>query len=324
MRLPPEISEAIQQEIENIDRAELSRAVAQLTERYKRGRQSSPAITSEAQRAAYLAVRLPATFAANLHVLSEVRRLAPQASVTSMLDLGAGPGTSAYAAAEVFPSLNRATLVETDRSLIELGRRLSRESAHAAIRESQWLQQDLKAALSLEPHDLVMISYTLNELKSAEAQEIVSRAWKSARQFLAIVEPGTTRGFGYVLAARSKLIAEGAHILAPCPHAGACPMAAVGDWCHFAQRIERTSLHRQLKSAALGYEDEKFSYVVASRNSISAAAARVVRHPQKHSGHVQLVLCIMQGLKTETIGKSRGETYKRARKVEWGDAWEEV
>jgi ribosomal protein RSM22 (predicted rRNA methylase) len=139
---------------------------------------------------------------------------------------------------------------------------------------------------------------------------------------LVVIEPGTVRGFHFIHEARSALIAAGAHLLAPCPHGKECPMAASGDWCHFAARVERTSLHRQLKGGALGYEDEKFSYVVASRDPISAAPARIVRHPQKHSGHVQLTLCTPEGLTTPTIGKSQKEKYKFARHAHWGDAWE--
>jgi ribosomal protein RSM22 (predicted rRNA methylase) len=322
MRLGLEIGQAIQREIDKTDRKELSRAVTELTQRYKAERHSSPAITTPAQRAAYLAVRMPATFAACMHVLSEVRRLAPEAEITSILDLGAGPGTAVYAAVEAFPLLRNATLVETDKSFVDLGRRLSRESARAAIRDGRWLRQDLKTGFPLEAHDVVVISYTLNELSNVEAQRVVLRAWQSCRKFLAIVEPGTMRGFGYVIAARDELVGAGAHILAPCPHEVVCPMAAAGDWCHFAQRVERTSLHRRLKGGTLGYEDEKFSYVVASRYLSSPVAARIVRHPQKRSGHVQLTLCTPEGLQSRTVGKSQKEDYRMARKAEWGEEWD--
>ena len=99
-------------------------------------------------------------------------------------------------------------------------------------------------------------------------------------------------------------------------------MAAVGDWCHFAARVERTAIHRQIKGGALGHEDEKFSYVVFSRMPFATASTRIVRHPQKRSGHVQLRLCTSQGLRDQIIGKSQKEIYKRARVAAWGDPWE--
>lgn len=319
MRLPADLSQALQQEIKKIDRADLAKAVAELTHSYRSERPST-AIKTPAHRAAYLAVRVPATFAANHHVFAELRRLAPEAGITSVLDLGAGPGTALYAAAEVFPELARASMIDGDASLIDLGRHLAEQSSHPAIRAATWLQKDLNGSLRLEPHDLVVISYALNELPRA-AERLVLQAWQYARQFLVVVEPGTMRGFGFINAARTQLIAAGAHILAPCPHALECPMAAAGDWCHFAQRVERTSLHRQLKAGVLGHEDEKFSYVIASRNQFPSAKARIVRRPQKHSGHVQLTLCTPQGLVKRTITKSQKEDYRRARKAEWGGWW---
>ena len=321
MPLPQYLAQALQHELENSDRTQLARATEDLTKQYKSECFSSPAIKTPIHRSAYLAVRLPATFAAALNVFTEIQRLAPQLDLHSMLDLGAGPGTALYAAAEIFPSLNQVTLVESNATLIHLGKRLSAASPHAAVRSAVWLQQDINS-LASEPHDLVVISYTLGELPQAAIQKIMAQAWQCTKKLLVVIEPGTIRGFRLVHDTRAALIAAGAHLLAPCPHANECPMAATGDWCHFAARVERTSLHRQLKGGALGYEDEKFSYVVASRDPIPPAPSRIVRHPQKHSGHIQLTLCTPQGLTTPTIGKSQKEKYKSARHAQWGDPWQ--
>jgi ribosomal protein RSM22 (predicted rRNA methylase) len=95
-------------------------------------------------------------------------------------------------------------------------------------------------------------------------------------------------------------------------------MAAARDWCHFSQRVERTSLHRRLKQGELGYEDEKFSYVVLSRRETKPATARVVRHPLRHSGHVQLDLCTPAGVERRTVSRRTGAQYREAKKVESG------
>lgn len=319
--MPRELAEAIQQEIADVDRAALAQAATQLTAQYKGGQFSLPAIRTEAQRAAYLAVRVPATFAANLRVFCELRRLAAEAEIESILDIGAGPGTSVHAAAEVFPSLSQATLVEMDANMIAIGKRLAEKSSHPLFRNAKWLQQNIAQGLVSESHDLVVISYALGELSSAVASKMVLQAWGCARSFLVLVEPGTKRGFAIIRDARAALINAGAHILAPCPHALECPMAAAGDWCHFSQRLERTSLHRQIKSGALGHEDEKFSYVAFSRTPIATAQARIVRHPRKHSGHIQLTLCTPQGLRNQTVSKSQKVAYQLARKAAWGDRW---
>lgn len=324
MRLPAELLDAIQQETEKVDRRKLVQATAQLTAHYKAADFSTAAVSTEAHRAAYLAVRLPATYAAARRVFAEINVRAPQAEITSMLDLGAGPGTALFAASEEFPFLQYATLVESDAEWIAIGKRLAAPPQLPDTLKVQWSKQDLRSGLSCEKHDLVVISYTLGELPQAAAEAVLNKAWKCAGKFLVVIEPGTRRGFTAINAARSAMIANAASIFAPCPHVGACPMATAGDWCHFSQRVERTSQHRQLKGGDLGYEDEKFSYVVAAKIAVPPGGPRIVRHPGKHSGHVQLALCTAQGrIENRTVTRSSKEAYKRARKAEWGDVWNE-
>jgi ribosomal protein RSM22 (predicted rRNA methylase) len=364
MRLPPELLAAIQQETGRIERRNLAQSAAQLSEHYKAADFSTAAVTNEAQRAAYLAVRMPATYAAIRRVLaeipfhippleitlpapqaeirqrapaeiqlpappSEITLPAPQAEIKSLLDIGAGPGTALFAAAEEFP-LQRATLIEVDTEWLALGKRLAAQSPLPAVQSAQWTRQDLRSGFSCSPHDLVVVSYTLGELPPSAADSVLRKAWSCTGKFLVIIEPGTPRGFAAINSARSALIANAARIVAPCPHQSACPMAAAGDWCHFSQRVERTSLHRQLKGGTLGYEDEKFSYVIAVKPEIangqnSQSYSRIVRHPGKHSGHIQLTLCTPQGLiENRTVARSSKAAYKAARKAEWGDSWPEL
>src|SRR5258707_1375559 len=133
MRIPHELQLAIEQEIAKVDRKLLTQASAYLTRQYQAADFTSPVITSAAQRAAYLAVRLPATYAASWHVFSEVRRLAPEVEISSLLDLGAGPGTALFAGAEVFPAIRQTTLIESDAALIDLGRSMAAQSSLPAI-----------------------------------------------------------------------------------------------------------------------------------------------------------------------------------------------
>jgi ribosomal protein RSM22 (predicted rRNA methylase) len=324
MRLPAELQNAIQRETEKVDRRKLAQATAQLTEHYKAADFSSPAVATEAHRAAYLAVRMPATYAAISRVFTEIKLRVPEVDICSLLDLGAGPGTALFAAAEAFPHLQHATLVEADSGWLSVGNRVAEQSDSPTVQQAQWHKQDLRSGLVCETHDLVVISYTLGELPQASAEAVLNKAWKCAGKFLVLVEPGTRRGFAAINTARSSLIANKAAIVAPCPHHFICPMAAAADWCHFSQRVERTSQHRQLKGGELGYEDEKLSYLVAAKDYSPSTGARIVRHPGKHSGHVKLALCTENGqLETRTITRSSKEAYKRARKAEWGDLWPE-
>ena len=89
MRLPEHLATAIEQVSPGPRPSTLAAASRGLTHRYKNANFTSPAVHSSADRSAYLAVRFPATFAANMRVLSELRRLAREIEVSSLLDLGA-------------------------------------------------------------------------------------------------------------------------------------------------------------------------------------------------------------------------------------------
>jgi ribosomal protein RSM22 (predicted rRNA methylase) len=171
-------------------------------------------------------------------------------------------------------------------------------------------------------------AYVLGELTQARQEELVELALHTAPVIL-LVEPGTPAGHRRILAARSRLLAAGYSVVAPCPHEVTCPLEVPGDWCHFGARVQRSALHRQAKGAQLSYEDEKFSYVAAARLDAGSGAAdlpfgRVVRRPLLRKNLVVLDLCRSDGRNVSLpVGKSKGETYRRARKTSWGDRWDE-
>ena len=315
MDLPEQLRAAIDQQIRGGEISDVLRAAREISERYRRGEPTR--LKSRAQRLAYLLARMPATYAATHRALTEAAPRLPE--VRTVLDLGGGPGTAMWAAADLFPSLQRVTVVERDVEMAKLGRALAAQSRQRAVQDAEWRVEDM--ARTEVRHDLVSLAYAIGELAPTEQTALLRRSWEGATS-LAIIEPGTPRGFAAVLQTRTWLLAHGAQLAAPCPHLLECPMAAAGDWCHFAQRVERTSLHRLAKGGALGYEDEKFSYVIAMHAPAQLPHARIVRHPLKHPGHVQLTLCTAGRLERETVAKSDKERYRAARKAEWGDGWE--
>jgi ribosomal protein RSM22 (predicted rRNA methylase) len=318
MQLPTDLQEAIQQQLVAYPVQALAQAAQHLSARY-RAQQSGtgPCLTNAVERAAYLAVRMPATFAAVHRVLSE---LGPRllASPSSLLDLGAGSGAGWWAAATVFPTLQRAMLVEQDREFLQLGQALASQVSQVQL---EWRHADLRSVQDWPASDLVLCSYSLGELEEGAARRVVRAAWQAAQQALIVVEPGTMRGFATIRALRDELLAADAHLLAPCPHSLDCPLVA-HDWCHFAARVARSALQRRLKGGTLGYEDEKFSYLVFTRQPVPPAAARILRHPQHQPGRIQLQLCTAEGVQSLPVTKRMKEQWKRARKVEWGDEWE--
>jgi ribosomal protein RSM22 (predicted rRNA methylase) len=319
MPLPSALQEAIGQELSGLDRSRIARAAEQITATYRAGKFGGTLASAEA-RAAYLITRLPATYAACRSVFSEIARLWPEFNPSSTLDLGAGPGTASWAAVETWPVIQEFALLESNREFAQLGRRLTQSSS--PLRTALWDSEDLCSAKELTPADLVILSYAIGELP--DASKVAKIAWAAARQLLVILEPGTPKNFEQLTVLRKELITAGGHIVAPCPHELDCPMAATNDWCHFAVRLERTAEHRRMKGGALGYEDEKFSYIAFAKQPVQPAKARIVRHPMTHSGYIRLTLCSPDGLEETTVTRSQKEAFRAARRAKWGGEWNQL
>ncbi|PIS02502.1 MAG: hypothetical protein COT85_04870, partial [Chlamydiae bacterium CG10_big_fil_rev_8_21_14_0_10_42_34] len=279
MQLPPKLQEAIDQIAQHSP--SLKKAREALSQGYREGR-ASP-FADEAMRLAYLGSRMPATYAAIHKVLQNV------SSIHHLLDLGAGPGTASWAAIDLFPMLEKITLVEKSKEAIALGQTLAKSSTSPALQTALWLNQSITDPIPTA--DAAILSYVLNEVK--DPLSLIESFW-NAVDLLIIIEPGTPRGFQLIRKIRQKLIDLNAHLIAPCPHAAACPIQG-SDWCHFSARVERTRLHRLLKEGSLGYEDEKFSYVIASKTPCAPFSSRIIRQPQKQSGFVRLSVCADSG-----------------------------
>jgi ribosomal protein RSM22 (predicted rRNA methylase) len=311
---------AIDAETARVPGAALARAADALSRRYREAPPEGIGCLTDDERLAYAAVRLPATAAALDAVFAAVAAhtgLEP-ASIT---DLGAGPATVLWPALWRWPGIGRVTLIDRDPALLALGLRLWQHVGPGATPEIVTRTGDLTAS-DAPASDLVVVSYAIGEVDAGRVAAVVDRALALTRGAVAIVEPGTPAGYARILAVRDRLRAGGAVLAAPCPHHGTCPMAGT-DWCHFAARLDRSRLHRYLKQGDLGWEDEKFSYVVAVPAAAAVprrAAARIVRRPRKDTGHVRLPLCAADGLR-DAIVTRRAADYRDARDAEWGDEW---
>lgn len=270
---------------------------------------------------AYIAYRMPATFAALYAALHAVQLRREDWRPHALLDVGAGPGTAMWAATTVWPEIAQVTLLERDQHMITCGKQVAAHTHSLAIQNARWQRADLTEAWSVGTYDLVIAGYMLGELPLSMHEAFIRRLWEATTDTLVLVEPGTPRGFSLIRSARDLLLAQGATILAPCPHNRACPMPA-NDWCHFAQRRTRTRVQRAVKGAEMSYEDEKFSYCALSKTSGTSIVGRVIRHPQKRSGHIHLELCTPAGLQHTIVTRSERDAYRKAHDLRWGDALE--
>lgn len=315
------LNRALEAVLEAADADALRRTTGRLIEVYRSGAPPTRQVLRDpVAAAAYAAYRMPATHAAVARVLRHALDVAPDLAATSLLDLGGGTGAAAWAAVDALPDLSDVEVVDGSADALALGRRLAQHGP-GALGRARWTHRDLGSGAALPAADLVTVSYVLGELPGDLPGRVVDAAAEAGRTVV-VLEPGTPRGFAAVLAARERLLAAGRHVVAPCPHEAGCPLAAAGDWCHVAVRLDRTALHRRLKGAALGHEDEKVAYVVATRDPVSLPAGRVLRHPVKRKGLVQLEVCHADGTAgRELVTKRDPAAYRAARDVHWGDRW---
>jgi ribosomal protein RSM22 (predicted rRNA methylase) len=314
--LPAELKSALDAKLHGLSRSDAAERSAAISQTYRSGG-GSGAIRTEADALAYALARMPATYAAvaaSLNALCETRpNFAPQ----TLLDVGAGPGTATWAAAETFSSLAGFTLIDANIALRTLALDLFDKSTR--LSGVRYLPGDARAALAAtEAADLVVASYLVGEMNDSERADLAGLMWAKTRDTLLIIEPGTPAGYARIVALRAQLIELGAHVAAPCPHDGACPLAAP-DWCHFAQRLPRSQAHRQLKAAELAFEDEKFAYVALTRMPVAQRPARVLAQPEVSKVEVTAKLCTPGGLVVAKVPRRAKADYARARRWRWGD-----
>ncbi|MDR3470954.1 MAG: small ribosomal subunit Rsm22 family protein [Devosia sp.] len=301
---------------------ETARRAAGLSAAYRTMQPSATTVVEAADVGAYLATRLPATFAATATVLGEAARRLPEFAPRSMLDAGAGPGTASWAAVELFPNLGTITMLDHGAAMLATAGELAAHSPLATLNRAERVAGSLvRPPFGDRRFDLVVASYALTELADARVGEAALALWGRCDGALVLVEPGRPRDYQRLMAVRAALVAAGARIAAPCPHERPCPLPE-GDWCHFSVRLPRSRAHMQAKGATLGYEDEKFSYLVVARQAVVVAppGGRLVRPPLVRKFEAVLPLCTAAGLEDRVVRRRDAAAFKAARNLEWGDA----
>lgn len=270
-------------------------------------------VKNAAEAVAYTLARLPATYAV---VRSVLQQLPMDFSPQSILDLGAGPGTATWAALTQFSNLKQIYCVEQDPWMLTILKQIQSYCPHSL----EIFQQDYGKLAPAQPADLVLMSYSLNELKVSQQVQILEQIKATVAHYLVIIVPGTPYHFTQMKNLRHHLITSGWIIEAPCSHQHACPMTGK-DWCHFATRLSRTREHQFIKEASLNYEDEKYSYLIATPSPRPQPNhGRIIKRPIKRSGHIVFDICQEGQLQRLTLSK-KDSNYPKAKKQDWGDIW---
>lgn len=331
--LPEKLDQRIQTLLAGQKALDLQRAYESLSFRYheaQQGKNPMAGYSSFLETLAYVAARLPASYAVVSQCLNE---FPAGYCPTSLLDLGAGPGTASLAFLESYPQVHP-TLVEGSHESLELAKVLLSDCT-----QTNYYSQSLLRFLEQNPvpsYDVVVASYVLGEVTPASRLTILEQAIQVAQDYILVILPGTPRDFEILRELRSHVlhVAETSgdllRIVAPCPHALACPMKLGGDWCHFSVRLSRSTWHRRLKSAELSYEDEKYSYLLIAKGEQASfhkerkipGQGRIVKNPQHRGGHGHVDVCTSDGtLDRVNYSRSKSKNYKEMKNLQWGDVY---
>jgi len=311
MPFPSELTAGLEALLEGVPRKELAAAAQKMSAGYRQA-ETSQAVATPLQAMAYAVARMPATFAACAAVFAAVAKVVPDFVPASLLDVGAGTGAASWAAVAQWPGIAAVTMLDRNPALRSLARKLA-DGGPLMIAEI--LGGDLSA--DKPKADLVVASYVLAELPEDQAASVARELWHSANGALALVEPGTPDGFARIRLARAALIAAGAHVAAPCTHDRNCPLQE-DDWCHFSQRLARSRDHMLLKDATVPFEDERYSYVVVTREKVGKGA-RILAPPLETKPGVTFKLCDENGLRAQFVAARDKSEYRRVKKRGWGD-----
>ncbi|HVT53058.1 MAG TPA: small ribosomal subunit Rsm22 family protein, partial [Dongiaceae bacterium] len=98
MQLPPALRQAVDAALDGVPRADLALAQDALSQRYRNEvRDGRAHLADDVAARAYLAARLPATYAAIRAALDAIAERRRDFAPRSLLDFGAGPGTALWA-----------------------------------------------------------------------------------------------------------------------------------------------------------------------------------------------------------------------------------
>ncbi|TFK94959.1 Rsm22-domain-containing protein [Polyporus arcularius HHB13444] len=267
---------------------------------YKSGKEAGRHALKDAT--AFATVALPAHYSAIYSVLDHVKqRLGPEWEVERVIDWGAATGSGLWASGHAFhqsidgaPSdmedlqISRSSLssylgIDKREGLVRIGKRLIRDvdTGTLGVSWQKSFHDDDVMGREDGSKAMALSAFLLSSLPThVDRKLLVKEMWDSGAEVMVLID----HNFELIAEAREQLLkfgrkeledpamveepVRGAHVVAPCPHDGACPLYHPGNGkleCSFTQRLQRPEFVRKTKHSGTGHENMDYSYVVIRR-----------------------------------------------------------
>lgn len=294
-----------------------------LHERYMTHTEKKAYLTSSDDSLAYLALRVPATYAQISSALLQIKEILPNFTPKTLLDLGCGPGVGMWAVKELFPSVEQANCLDENQDILSLGE-IIQKKAYPSFSVS-WKRTSLSSNKNTLPSaDLVIIASVLNELTLPEINHLISELQKMTNSVIVILEPGNSRGCKIIEDITRKMHKE-RQILAPYVHSSF--VESSNYWIHFSQRFKRPEFLRQLRQdmrestqMASDWEETKYAYVAFGETvKREPAWGRCIGNIKKYKGYIEVPLLTENSIQIIKILKRHKIEYDFAKKLTWGE-----
>lgn len=305
MILPIELQEKINDLYSSINKQVLVSSRQDLTDKYKATKESGRSlIDSKAEGVVYAISRMPSTYAVVYTLLSNLIEQGLIDNIKTIFDVGSGTGAGYFALKSLFPE-SEISLFERESNMIDVFKKLSDDK--------DVVRFDLIKDNFEKNADLVVTSYVLSEMNEESRILSVKKMMETSSRYVLLIDTGTPRTYENFLKIK-KLVndSDDWNIIAPCK-TEKCGLK--NDYCQFFARVERSALLKMSKEGTLSYEDEKYFYLLLSKDNVKSDFARVIRRPIIKTNVTELKVCDDCGIRDLKITKKHKQLYKKSKKV---------
>ena len=309
MVLPQKVQQKINEMLSDKKMTEYKKVQKSLTQKYKnQSGKGLSLIDSKQDSLLYAFSRMPATFSVLHTLIQQLQKQQLLKNFDSVIDMGSGTGAGYFAIKELNESIE-ISLFERDKNMIDIFNHFET----GEIVE----QFDLTKSQTDKKADLVMTSYVLSELSDEQRMLAAKKLFDMTNKYLLIVDTGTPKVWQQMMNIKTALENYGAKTLAPCRAKECC---LENDYCQFYARVERSAVHKQVKDGSLSYEDEKYFYLLFSKDEVFIDdRARLIRRPIIKTNIATLSLCTKNGIMQKDFTKKNKDEYKKAKKAKIND-----